>query len=268
MVGPWCFLDRYGPLSFSSEKAMDVAPHPHIGLQTVSWLLDGEIVHNDSLGYEATMHAGQLNLMTAGRGIAHSEETPKGNSGMLNGVQLWVALPPAEQSMPPLFDHYASLPMLDLPAASVTLIIGDLFGLRSPARTFSPIVGAEIRIHTTGTVVLPLQPGFEHALFVLEGSVSAEGMPLGGEALHYLAAGRDELSISGGKDSRILLIGGKAFDSPVLMWWNFVGQTREDIVKAREDWERHERFGEVKAYRGERLPAPELGGFAAPNPAS
>src|SRR5215468_5346223 len=113
MVGAWCFLDRYGPLSFTGQKPMDVAPHPHIGLQTVSWLLEGEMIHHDSLGNEALMRAGQLNLMTAGRGIAHSEETPPANSGALSGVQLWVALPDDDRDVSPAFDHYAVLPVQD-----------------------------------------------------------------------------------------------------------------------------------------------------------
>src|SRR5688572_16639026 len=138
MVGPWCFLDRYGPVTFTSEKQMDVAPHPHIGLQTVSWLVEGEIVHHDSLGSEALMQPGQLNLMTAGHGIAHSEETPKANSGRLGGVQLWVALPDGHRNMVPVFDHYASLPLLDFPSGPVTLIMGELAGSRSPAKAFSP----------------------------------------------------------------------------------------------------------------------------------
>ena len=114
MVGPWCFLDRYGPIDFTSEKAMDVAPHPHMGLQTVSWLLEGEVVHKDTLGCEAFMRAGQLNLMTSGLGVAHSEETPAGNSGRLNGVQLWVALPGEQRNAAPLFDHYAGAPRAGL----------------------------------------------------------------------------------------------------------------------------------------------------------
>src|ERR1700688_2427169 len=139
MVGPWCFLDRFGPIRFASEKLMDVAPHPHMGLQTVSWLTEGEIIHHDSLGCEALMHAGQLNLMTAGSGIAHSEETPKANSGALSGVQLWVALPGAQRYIPPAFAHYVSLPVLDFTAGTVTLIAGAFLGHSPPAKTFSPL---------------------------------------------------------------------------------------------------------------------------------
>jgi redox-sensitive bicupin YhaK (pirin superfamily) len=267
-VGAWCFLDRYGPLSFSSGTPMDVAPHPHIGLQTVSWLLQGEIVHNDSLGYEALMRAGQLNLMTAGRGIAHSEETPKANSGTLEGVQLWVALPSDQRDSAPAFHHHATLPVLDFSAGTVTLIAGSLSGQTSPAQMFSPIVGAEIAFRSREPLVLPIRGDFEHALLVLQGDVSLNKRPLAGATLHCLGDNRDELHLTGSVDSRVLLIGGEPFTDPIVMWWNFVGTTREEIAEAREDWMNHRRFGEVKAYRGERLPAPDLARLAPANPAS
>jgi len=258
MVGPWCFLDRYGPFSFTSEKAMDVAPHPHMGLQTVSWLLDGEIVHNDSLGCEALVRAGQLNLMTAGRGIAHSEETPKGNSGRLNGLQLWVALPDDHQHTDPLFDHYPSLPEVELAAGKVTIILGEMLGQPSPARTFSPIVGAEIKILGGSAITIPLRRDFEHAFFVLDGHADFQNEPLKHQMLHYIGDGRDEAELRADEDSRVLLIGGEAFDRPVLMWWNFVARTHDEMTQAREDWEQRRRFGEVNAYRGPRMAAPEM----------
>jgi redox-sensitive bicupin YhaK (pirin superfamily) len=267
-VGAWCFLDRYGPLTFGAGRPMDVAPHPHIGLQTVSWLLQGEIIHNDSLGCEALMHAGQLNLMTAGNGIAHSEETPAINSGTLNGVQLWVALPVAQRGIAPAFHHHAKLPVLDLPAGTVTLIAGTLLEQTSPAQMFSPVVGAEIHFRAQQPLVLPVNRDFEHALLVLQGDASLNRRPLAGRSLHYLGAERDELHLTGSLDTRVLLIGGEPFKEPVVMWWNFVGSTREEIAAAREDWIEHRRFGEVKAYRGQRLPAPDLARLAPANPAS
>jgi quercetin 2,3-dioxygenase len=267
-VGAWCFLDRYGPLQFRDSTPMDVAPHPHIGLQTVSWLLQGEIVHNDSLGYEALMRAGQLNLMTAGHGIAHSEETPKTNSGVVDGVQLWVALPRDLRNIAPMFHHHASLPVLDVAAGTVTVIAGTLLEHTSPAQMFSPIVGAELGFRVTEPLVLPVRRDFEHAVFVLRGDVQFNNQPLEGATLHYLGTGREELRFTGTPDSRVLLLGGEPFTDPVLMWWNFVGTTHEEIAEAREDWMQHRRFGEVKAYRGDRLPAPDLARLAPANPAS
>src|SRR5262245_22477539 len=180
MVGAWCFLDRYGPVSFTSEKPMDVAPHPHIGLQTVSWLLQGEIIHHDSLGCEALMRAGQLNLMTSGHGIAHSEESPKVNSGRLDGVQLWVALPDAARHTSAVFCHHASLPILDFAAGTVAVIAGTLLDQTSPAQMFSPIVGAEIAFRTRDPLVLPVQRDFEHAVFILRGDAQLNKRPLEG----------------------------------------------------------------------------------------
>ncbi|HEX4997978.1 MAG TPA: pirin family protein [Terriglobia bacterium] len=257
-VGPWCFFDRFGPLRFSSGTPIDVAPHPHIGLQTVSWLLDGEVIHHDSLGCEALMRAGQLNLMTAGRGIAHSEQTPSIHSGKLDGVQLWVALPVERRAMAPLFDHHAVLPARDFAAGTVTVITGELMGETSPARIFSALVGAEIAFHTRGQLTLPVSREFEHALYVLRGDMQLANRPLDSASLHYLGAGRDELDLSGAAGSRALLLGGVPLPGPLLMWWNFVGSSPEEIAAAREDWIAYRRFGEVKAYRGLRLEAPEL----------
>src|SRR5262245_55393125 len=165
---------------------MDVAPHPHIGLQTVSWLLEGEIVHHDSLGYEALIRPGQLNLMTAGHGITHSEETPAVNSGALSGVQLWVALPQDRRDMDPLFHHHAVLPVVDSAAGTVTIFAGTLADQTSPAQMFSPIVGAEITLRTRDPLLLPVRRDFEHALFVLHGDVALNKQPLADGALHYL----------------------------------------------------------------------------------
>jgi redox-sensitive bicupin YhaK (pirin superfamily) len=268
MVGPWCFLDRYGPLSFTSEIPMLVAPHPHMGLQTVSWLLDGELLHKDSLGSEALMHAGQLNLMTSGQGIAHSEETPARNSGKLNGVQLWVALPDQDRDVTPRFDHYPVLPTVQLKAMSATIIAGELAEHSSPARAYSEIVGADIVFHERKPAGLPLRRGYEHALFVLDGDVWLGDVRLELDTLYYLGAERDELQLSGNRHSRLLLIGGRPFGGPILMWWNFVARAPEEIRQAREAWMRHERFGEVTSFTGARMPAPDLGKFAPPNPAS
>jgi len=266
MVGPWCFLDRYGPLTFGDDKPMDVAPHPHIGLQTVSWLLDGEVLHRDSLGSEAMIRPGELNLMTAGRGIAHSEETPRPSSGRLSGVQLWVALPDASRNGDPAFAHHADLPRHELPGGTATVILGESGGLRSPAAVHSGIVGVDLDVR--GTMTLPLDRSYEHALFVMDGRVTAEGQPLDPDVLYFLGTHRDELQLSAGAPARVLLIGGTPFPEPILMWWNFVARTHEEIAAAREEWMTHERFGEVARYAGPRLSAPPLIGKASPNPAS
>lgn len=267
-VGPWCFFDRYGPLTFSEGKPMDVAPHPHIGLQTVSWLLEGEVLHRDSIGYEQLVRAGGLNLMTSGRGIAHSEETPRDASGRLNGIQLWIALPDSARDETPLFDHYPDLPRFDARGGEVTVIAGSVGSVESPARVFSPIVGAEIRVGRDSRVTLPLRPDYEHALVLLGGDSAVESAELSTDALHYLGCSRDELMFSSRKGARVMLIGGPPLQEPIIMWWNFVARSHEEIAAARDAWERGERFGRVRGYAGPRLEAPPLRGKAKPNPAS
>jgi redox-sensitive bicupin YhaK (pirin superfamily) len=257
LVGPWCFLDAYGPITFAAGKPMDVAPHPHIGLQTVSWLLEGDVLHKDSLGREGAAGPGVLNLMTAGHGIAHSEETPPHNVGRLTGLQLWVALPEASRAIEPAFDQHRALPRLELDGGRTTVILGELGGVRSPAQAFSPIVGADVAGEPDRRLALPLDPGFEHALVLLRGAGSLDGQPLSVDTLYYLGSGRPELTLqSGPQPLRALLLGGAPFEETILMWWNFVAQTNDEIVAAREDWEAGRRFGEVAAYAGRRMAAP------------
>lgn len=254
LVGPWCFLDRYGPLTFSEAKPMDVAPHPHIGLQTVSWLLDGEVLHRDSLGYESVIRPGELNLMTSGRGIAHSEETPRSNSGVLNGVQLWVALPSAARGMAPAFAHHADLPRIETKSGRVRVIVGALGGSTSPAAVHSPIVGADVEIVGNGSVELPLDASFEHALFVTAGEAACEGETLIPDVLYYLEPGRTDLQLSSRAGARILLLGGAPFGESIFMWWNFVAGSHEELVAAKLAWDDRAEgwFGEVRGYDGPR----------------
>lgn len=193
LVGPWCFLDVFGPLRFDGGKPMDVPPHPHIGIQTVTWLLEGEVLHKDSLDSEALGAAGGLNLMTSGRGIAHSEETPEANSGRLHGAQLWVALPDAHREVAPSFEHYPDRPALDLDGGRATVILGELGGVRAEGRTFSPIVGADLALHDGGEMVVPLDSAFEHALVPMAGRAALDGHDLATDALYYLGTGRAEL---------------------------------------------------------------------------
>lgn len=268
MIGPWCFLDRFGPLTFSGEKPMDVAPHPHIGLQTVTWLLDGEVIHDDSLGCEAIARPGGVNVMTAGRGIAHAEQTPASNSGRLNGVQLWVALPGARRDMEPSFDAIERVPAVEQHEGLIQVFAGSLAGQVSPAPYFSEILGADLTILAGTMLEIDLNSDHEHAVLVLSGDCSLEGQPLAEKNLYYLGTQRSCAAFSSHTGGRVLLIGGPPFPEPILMWWNFVARTRVEIAQARADWEEHSRFGDVNAYRGARLKAPELLRFARPNPMS
>src|SRR5213594_4249856 len=265
-VGPWCFLDSYGPVTFFSGKPMDVPPHPHIGLQTVSWLLEGNLLHKDSLGLQGPAAPGVLNLMTAGRGIAHAEETT-GNGGHLRGVQLWVALPKEARETAPAFEQHRSLPVVELEGGRATVIMGELDGARSPARAFFPVVGADLSGAAGGRLAIPLNPAYEHALVPLEGTARLDDQPLSVDTLYYLGCGRRELVLSCEREpARALLLGGAPFGETILMWWNFVARTTEEIVAAREDWEAGRRFGEVRAYKGQRLHAPPFVDRPVPRP--
>jgi redox-sensitive bicupin YhaK (pirin superfamily) len=268
LIGPWCFLDRFGPLSFSEGRPMDVAPHPHIGLQTVSWLLQGEIAHDDSLGCAGLLRPGGVNVMTSGRGIAHAEQTPQDHTGRLQGVQLWVALPDAERERAPGFEAVAEVPRVEQPGGVLQVFAGACGDARSPAPHFSPIVGVDIALHPRGTMALPLDPSFEHALVVLDGDATIEGEVLDPGQLYYLGRHRTTIDATSRGGGRTLLIGGLPFAGPILMWWNFVARTPEEIAQAREDWMAHRRFGEVTAYQGPRLDAPSLLRFARANAVS
>jgi redox-sensitive bicupin YhaK (pirin superfamily) len=257
LVGPWCFLDTYGPLSFASGQPMDVAPHPHIGLQTVSWLLEGEVQHLDSLGRQGLAVPGVLNLMTAGRGIAHAEQTPPQNAGRLRGVQLWVALPDSSRGTAPSFEQHHSLPRYEVEAGQATVILGELGGVRSPGRVFWPLVAVDIAGAAAGRLCLPLEPGFEYALVPLQGDCQLDAQQLAVDTLYYMGSGRRQLVLDGGgKPYRGLLLGGAPFEGTILMWWNFVARTSDELVAAREDWQAGRRFGEVRTYKGRRLEAP------------
>jgi quercetin 2,3-dioxygenase len=258
MIGAWCFVDQYGPEPIVESGGMRVPPHPHTGLQTVSWLVAGEVLHRDSVGSLQLIEPGQLNLMTAGRAIAHSEETPAEHSPTLHGVQLWVALPAGDRHVAPHFEHHADLPVVPGPGLTTTVIMGELDGAASPARTYSPLMGAEVALDAGADGWLPLRPDFEHGALVLSGSARVDGVPLAPGTLLYLGTGRSDLVIGADGPARVLLIGGEPFEEQIVMWWNFVGRSHDEIVRFREDWAAGRGFGEVRGYPGERLPAPAL----------
>lgn len=262
-VGAWCFLDDYGPAS-GTDPGMVVPPHPHTGLQTVTWLLSGEVLHQDSLGSEQIVRPGALSLMTAGRGISHAE-TSTPTSPDLRGVQLWVALPDPSRDTAADFEHHGHLPVLQDGDLAATVLLGPLGAVRSPATTFTPIVGADLSVRTGGGTV-PLEAAWEHAVLALAGDVVVDGEPVPQGALAYLGCGRDRLAVrSDGGDARALLLGGEPFEEQLLMWWNFVGRTHDEVAAAREEWMSavggaDTRFGHVTAYDGPALPAPALPG--------
>jgi redox-sensitive bicupin YhaK (pirin superfamily) len=268
LIGPWCFLDRFGPLSFTDEKPLDVLLHPHIGLQTVTWLLEGEVLHTDSLNSEAIARPGGVNLMTAGKGIAHAEKTPSDNNGRLNGVQLWVALPEEKRSIDPSFISAVDVPVIETRGGLLHIFAGSLDDIACPLPYYSDILGVQARIHASENLQIELKSTFEHAVLLLEGDCTLDGQLLKEKMLYALGTNRESLSLSSQEGSTILLIGGKPFPEKILMWWNFVARTPEEIAQARADWEGHRRFGVVQSENQRRLSAPDLVRFAQPNPIS
>ncbi|MGI5498689.1 pirin family protein [Lentzea sp. CA-135723] len=255
LIGAWCFCDHYGP----DDTSMDVAPHPHTGLQTVSWLFTGEIEHRDSHGVHAYVRPGELNLMTGGRGICHSEQSTPAST-TLHGVQLWLALPDAHRDAPRDFQHYAP-PTVNASGASVRVFLGELAGSTSPVRTFTPLLGAEIVLPPGTSVTFDVAENFEHGVLLDTGDLRLGDTALAPKALGYLGTGHTTLTLSTDGGARVVLLGGEPFGEEIVMWWNFVGRTHDEIAAYREEWQAEtDRFGRVEGYPGDRLPAPPLPG--------
>ncbi|MFD5897082.1 pirin family protein [Streptomyces sp. NPDC060366] len=258
MVGAWAFVDHYGPDDIADEPGMQVPPHPHMGLQTVSWLHDGEVLHRDSLGSLQTVRPRELGLMTSGRAISHSEESPRPHARLLHGAQLWVALPDAHRDVDPHFQHHADLPVVTAPGLTATVILGTLDGTTSPGTTYTPLVGADLTLTPGADARLPLDPDFEYAVLAMSGEAEVDGVPVPAGSMLYLGCGRTELPLRTDSPAGLMLLGGEPFEEEIVMWWNFIGRSHEEIEAARKDWMEGPRFGEVKGYDGTRLPAPEL----------
>ncbi|NEB81808.1 pirin family protein [Streptomyces sp. SID14478] len=258
MVGAWAFVDHYGPDDIADEPGMQVPPHPHMGLQTVSWLHDGEVLHRDSTGSLQTIRPRELGLMTSGRAISHSEESPASHARYLHGAQLWVALPDAHRHTEPHFQHHAALPQVTAPGLLATVVLGTLDGATSPGTTYSPLVGADLALSRGADVRVPLDPDFEYAVLSMSGESHVDGVPVLPGSMLYLGCGRTELPVRAESDASLMLLGGEPFEEELVMWWNFIGRNQDEITQAREDWMSGSRFGEVKGYDGGRLDAPEL----------
>ena len=264
-VGAWCFVDHYGPDDVSATGGMDVAPHPHCGLATVSWLFSGEVEHRDSLGTVALVRPGEVNLMTAGRGISHSEvSTP--STTVLHGAQLWLVLPTDVADVAARFEHHVP-PVVEVgEGVRAQVFVGSLWGSSSPVRVETPLVGAEVVLATDATVVLPVPDGFEVSVLVDTGSVTLGDTGLARGELGVVGAARHPGGVTvtaGAAGARVLVLGGEPFGEEVVMWWNFIGRSNDDVVAAREAWEGGpERFGVVEGYVGPvpRIPAPALPG--------
>ena len=250
-VGAWCFLDHAGPAD-PAPPGMQVGPHPHIGLQTFTWMIRGEVLHRDSLGSEQIIRPGQVNLMTAGRGIAHSEESQE--PWHIHATQLWIALPDSHRFCEPRFQHYPDLPQTRVGDFNATVLAGEALGLTSPAEVHSPLMGVDLHAHAAdataqATAVMPLRKDFEHAVLALSGSVRVNGEDLPTEQLLYVPQGAESIAITCAPDSRLIVIGGEPMDEAILIWWNFVARTSQEVHEAREQWEAHLRGDAVQPSR-------------------
>jgi len=259
MVGPFIFFDHFGPVEFRAGQGIDVRPHPHIGLATVSFLFDGEIMHRDSLGSAVAIHPGDVNLMTAGRGIVHSERTaPDHRAGgeRLHGLQLWVAMPAGDEEIAPSFAHHdqAELPMVAGDGKNVRVVVGSLYGQRSPVPTLSDTIMADAAL--TPGAVLPIDTqAEERALYVVAGEVDVAGDRFAAGRLLVFRPG-DAMTVTAASEARVVLVGGAAMDGPRHVWWNFVSSRKERIEQAKADWKLG-RFDSVPGDEREFIPLPE-----------
>ena len=260
-IGAWCFLDHAGPVQFGPDEGMHVGPHPHIGLQTFSWLIEGEVMHRDSLGVEQVLRPGEVNLMTAGRGISHSEDTLT-NGGRLHLAQLWIALPEERRQGPPAFAHHPVLPRSAQGGWALTLLAGEAFGETSPVEVFSPLLGLDLTSTGPAEATLPLRPDFEHGVLVLRGEAVVAGERLAPGTLLALDPGREALTLQADAAAQVLLLGGEPLAQPPLLWWNFVAPTQAEMEAALADWHAGgARFGTVQGAGAPPLTAPSLAGL-------
>ena len=258
MIGAWCFLDHAGPITFAPGKGMHVGAHPHTSLQTFSWLIEGEVLHRDSLGSQQVIRPGEVNLMTAGHGIVHTEDTLPEATGM-HLAQLWIALPSSAKDCPPAFDHYPELPRWTANDCTFTLLAGSYAGQTAPAKLYTPLLGMDVLATAATHVTLALDPGFEYGLFALEGGFQYGTETFNTDELAYLETGETSVTVTLAAGSRLLLLGGEPFAEQITMWWNFVGHSKEDIIAAHQQWlARDPRFGVVDHADERRLVAPAL----------
>lgn len=236
LIGAWCFVDHFGP---TTTNSMTVAPHPHTGLQTVTWLFSGEVVHRDSLGNHLTVRPGELNVMTAGRGISHSEvsATQGSQASPLHGAQLWVALPDSERRGAPGLTHFAPEPLAG-PGWQARVFLGDLLGSRSSVATATELVGAEITLAPEGRMTLPVRRDFEYGVLTDVGDLRVGTNRVSAGSLAAQGHGAERIDLEAGPwGARCLVIGGRPLDDEIVMWWNFVGRDHEEIEGFRSEWQ-------------------------------
>jgi redox-sensitive bicupin YhaK (pirin superfamily) len=256
MVGPFIFVDQFGPAHLPDGQAMDVRPHPHINLATVTWLFEGAIDHRDSIGSFATIRPGQVNLMTAGRGIVHSERSPpseRPGGPKLYGMQTWLALPDGQEEIAPAFEARTELPLIEDTCVRAQVIMGSLWGKTAPTTCHAETIYAEIVLGPSGSLPLDAEAD-ERAVMLVGGEAAVDGQPLGLYELTVLAPGA-AMKLSSEAGGRIMLLGGEAFKTRRHVWWNFVSSSRERIEQAKDDWNNF-RFPKVPGDELEYIPIP------------
>jgi redox-sensitive bicupin YhaK (pirin superfamily) len=258
MVGPFVFVDQFGPAQLALGEGMDVRPHPHINLATVTWLFEGAIDHRDSLGTFSTIRPGSVNLMTAGSGIVHSERSPaaeREGGPKLYGMQTWLALPDGREEIAPAFEAANDLPVIDDGRANARVIMGSLWGQRAPTTTYAETIYAEIVLQPGGAIPIAAEAD-ERAVMLVGGEASLDGQPLGLYELNVLKPG-EPMTLRSERGGRAMLLGGEAFATRRYVWWNFVSSERERIEQAKADW-REGRFAKVPGDEAEFIPLPEV----------
>lgn len=260
MVGPFIFVDQFGPAQLSPGAGMDVRPHPHINLSTVSYLFEGAIEHRDSIGSHAVIEPGAINLMTAGRGIVHSERSPASTrpaGPKFYGMQTWLALPDGKEEIDPAFEHVAAgdLPLVETPGLSARVLMGTLWGATAATTCHAPTIYADILIDAGASLPIDSDAD-ERAVLVTEGAASLDGTPLDLFTLYILAPGTTP-TLTAASPARAMLLGGGAFTTPRHVWWNFVSSSRDRINAAKHDW-KDGRFPTVPGDDKEFIPIPEV----------
>ncbi|BCX71990.1 pirin family protein [Acinetobacter bereziniae] len=256
MIGAWCFLDHAGPVTFPQGDGLDVGPHPHIGLQTFTWMIEGTMMHTDSIGSKQLIRPKQVNLMTAGYGISHTEVAPDTETRM-HAAQLWIALPDDKINMAPQFDHYPVLPVVEKDNIEFTVLVGEFMNTVSPVQVHTELLGIDFFAKEQTKTRIPLNPKFEYGFMALESDAIVNGHDLNSDNMVVLEPGISQIEVELPKGSRLLLIGGEPFESPILLWWNLVGRTQEELKTATEQWINQDaRFGTIPDYDGPRLEAP------------
>lgn len=260
LIGAWCFLDHAGPSDLPEGEEFFVGPHPHIGLQTFTWMIEGEVFHHDSLGYQQLIKPYEINLMTAGHGISHVEMSPENSqSSRIHTTQLWIALPDQYRHIDPTFEHYDNLPITEQNDCRFTVLAGEFLGQQSPVKVYSDMMGADIHALKDTVLDIPLKANYEYGILVLQGELKIGEQTIQPDTLIYLDVNQQSLSLSLNADTRLLLIGGVPFGEDIIVWWNFVARTTEEIQQAALDWtSRSDRFGLISEFDDRRLQIPTM----------